>query len=197
MATIILLGELGRQFGRRHQMVVSSAAEAVRALSANFPTFERELVSSGERGVGYKVLVGRDELNLERLHEPSGQQRITISPVISGAGGNGLGQIILGAALIAVAWWNPMGWAAAGSFLSQATLYSVGTSMILGGVVQMIAPTPKASDPSERPDNKPSYAFNGAVNTTAQGQPVPVGYGRLIVGSAVISAGIDVDEVPV
>jgi predicted phage tail protein len=197
MATIILLGELGRQFGRRHQMVVSSAAEAVRALSANFPSFERELVSSGERGVGYKVLVGRDELNLERLHEPSGQQRITIAPVISGAGGNGLGQIILGAALIAVAWWNPMGWAAAGSFLSQATLYSVGTSMILGGVVQMIAPTPKASDPSERPDNKPSYAFNGAVNTTAQGQPVPVGYGRLIVGSAVISAGIDVDEVPV
>jgi predicted phage tail protein len=197
MATIILLGELGRQFGRRHKMVVTSAAEAVRALSANFPTFERELVSSGERGVGYKVLVGRDELNLERLHEPSGQQRITIAPVISGAGGNGLGQIILGAALIAVAWWNPMGWAAAGSFLSQATLYSVGTSMILGGVAQMIAPTPKSTDPSERPENKPSYAFNGAVNTTAQGQPVPVGYGRLIVGSAVISAGIDVDEVPV
>ena len=197
MATIILLGELGRQFGRRHKMVVASAAEAVRALSANFPTFERELVSSGERGVGYKVLIGRDELNLERLHEPSGQQRITIAPVISGAGGNGLGQIILGAALIAVAWWNPMGWAAAGSFLSQATLYSVGTSMILGGVAQMIAPTPKSSDPSERPENKPSYAFNGAVNTTAQGQSVPVGYGRLIVGSAVISAGIDVDEVPV
>ena len=197
MATIILLGELGRQFGRRHKMVVASAAEAVRALSANFPTFERVLVSSGERGVGYKVLVGRDELNLERLHEPSGQQRITIAPVISGAGGNGLGQIILGAALIAVAWWNPMGWAAAGSFLSQATLYSVGTSMILGGVAQMIAPTPKSTDPSERPENKPSYAFTGAVNTTAQGQPVPVGYGRLIVGSAVISAGIDVDEVPV
>jgi predicted phage tail protein len=197
MATIILLGELGRQFGRRHNMVVASAAEAVRALGANFPTFERELVRSGERGVGYKVLVGRDELNLERLHEPSGQQRITIAPVISGAGGNGLGQIILGAALIAVAWWNPMGWAAAGSFLSQATLYSVGTSMILGGVAQMIAPTPKSTDPSERPENKPSYAFNGAVNTTAQGQPVPVGYGRLIVGSAVISAGIDVDEVPV
>jgi predicted phage tail protein len=197
MATIILLGELGRHFGRRHKVVVASAAEAVRALSANFPTFERELVRSGERGVGYKVLVGRDELNLERLHEPSGQQRITIAPVISGAGGNGLGQIILGAALIAVAWWNPMGWAAAGSFLSQATLYSVGTSMILGGVAQMIAPTPKSTDPSERPENKPSYAFNGAVNTTAQGQPVPVGYGRLIVGSAVISAGIDVDEVPV
>ena len=178
-------------------MAVASAAEAVRALCANFPGFERELVASGERGVGYRVLAGRDALSLERLHEPSGQQRITIAPVVSGAGGNGLGQILLGAALIAVSWWNPMGWAAAGSFLSQATLYSVGTSMILGGVAQMIAPTAKAQDPSERPENQPSYVFNGAVNTTAQGHPVPVGYGRLIVGSAVISAGIDVDEIAI
>jgi predicted phage tail protein len=196
MVTVILLGELGRCFGRRHNLAIGSAAEAIRALSANFPTFERELVASGERGVGYRVLAGRDSLNLERLHEPTGSQRITIAPVVSGAGGDGLGQILLGAALLAVAWWNPLGWAASGAFLSQATLYSVGTAMILGGVAQMIAPTSKASEPSERPENKPSYSFNGAVNTTAQGHPVPVGYGRLIVGSAVISAGIDVDEIP-
>ena len=195
MVTVILLGELAKRFGRRHRLAIASAAEAVRALCANFPSFERELVASGERGVGYRVLAGRDALSLDQLHEPTGQQRITIAPVVSGAGSNGLGQILLVVALIAVAWWNPIGWAAAGSFLSQTTLYSIGTSMVLGGVAQMIAPTPKAPDPSERPENKPSYSFNGAVNTTAQGHPVPVGYGRLIVGSAVISAGIDVDEV--
>jgi len=197
MTTIILLGELGRVFGRRHQMEVHSVAEAIRALSANFPAFERELIASGERGVGYRVLSGRDSLALEQLHEPTGAQKIVISPVITGAGGNGLGQVLLGAALIAVSWWNPMGWAAAGAFLSQATLYSVGTSMILGGVAQMISPAPSSSDPSEKPQNQPSYTFNGAVNTTAQGRPVPVGYGRLIVGSAVISAGIDVDEIAI
>ncbi len=197
MVTVILLGELGRRFGRRHRLAIASAAEAIRALTANFPAFERELVASGERGVGYRVLAGRDALVLDRLHEPTGAQRITIAPVVTGAGGDGLGQILLGAALLAVAWWNPMGWAATGTFLSQSTLYSVGTAMILGGVAQMIAPTPKASDPSERPENQPSYSFNGAVNTTAQGHPVPVGYGRLIVGSAVISAGIDVDEMTV
>lgn len=194
MVTVILLGELGRRFGRRHSLAIASAAEAIRALTANFPAFERELVTSGERGVGYRVLAGRDALALDRLHEPTGAQRITIAPVVSGAGGDGLGQILLGAALLAVAWWNPMGWAATGTFLSQSTLYSVGTAMMLGGVAQMIAPTPKASEPAERPQNQPSYSFNGAVNTTAQGHPVPVGYGRLIVGSAVISAGIDVDE---
>ncbi len=96
MVTILLLGELGKRFGRRHKMAVASAAEAVRALCANFSSFERELVASGERGVGYRVLAGRDALTLDRLHEPSGQQRITIAPVVSGAGGNGLGQILVG-----------------------------------------------------------------------------------------------------
>jgi predicted phage tail protein len=63
MVTILLLGELGKRFGRRHKMAVVSAAEAVRALCANFPCFERELVASGERGVGYRVLAGRDALS--------------------------------------------------------------------------------------------------------------------------------------
>jgi predicted phage tail protein len=143
------------------------------------------------------VLAGDASLSLRELNHPTGEQAITIAPVITGAGGDGLGQVLLGAAIIAVAWWNPMGWAASGAFLSQATLYSVGTSIALGGVAQMIAPTPMSSEPAERQDNKPSYVFNGAVNTTAQGQPVPVGYGRMIVGSAVISAGIDVDELAV
>jgi predicted phage tail protein len=193
-AKIKLLGELGRHFGREHQLEVASASEAIRALSANYPGFERELVQSQERGVGYRVLAGDANLSLDALGHPTGAQTITIVPVITGAGGDGLGQVLLGAAIIAVAWWNPMGWAASGAFLSQATLYSVGTSIALGGVAQMIAPTPMSTDPAERQDNKPSYVFNGAVNTTAQGQPVPVGYGRMIVGSAVISAGIDVDE---
>ena len=40
------------------------------------------------------------------------------------------------------------------------------------------------------PDNGASYNFNGPVNTTAQGNPVPLLYGEMFVGSATISAGI-------
>ena len=61
----------------------------------------------------------------------------------------------------------------------------------------MISPLPKVGDPMERPENQPSYAFGGAVNTTAQGQPVPIGYGRMIIGGAVISAGITTEEIPI
>lgn len=42
--------------------------------------------------------------------------------------------------------------------------------------------------------NQPSYVFNGAVNTESQGHPVPLCYGRMRVGSAVISAGIEADD---
>ena len=40
------------------------------------------------------------------------------------------------------------------------------------------------------PNNGASYNFNGPVNTTAQGNPVPLLYGELFVGSSTISAGI-------
>jgi hypothetical protein len=49
---------------------------------------------------------------------------------------------------------------------------------------------PKGRSANDKPENQPSYAFNGPLNTQAQGNPVPVLYGELIVGSAVLSAGI-------
>ena len=43
-----------------------------------------------------------------------------------------------------------------------------GVAMVLGGVAQSITPTPK-NQAGTQSDNKPSYIFNGAANTTAQG----------------------------
>lgn len=200
MKTIVLNGQLGKLFGKRHRLSVATAAEAVRALVANHPGIERLLIET--KGVGYRIRTDAD-LALKELHHPAGGGRITITPVIMGAGGNGFGQILLGAAIIGAAFLTG---GAALAFaptvgLVTTTLGSlalgIGASLILGGVAQMISPTPKAEQPAERPENMPSYTFNGPVNTTAQGQPVPVGYGRLIVGGAVISAGITTEEIPI
>jgi predicted phage tail protein len=69
---------------------------------------------------------------------------------------------------------------------------SMGASMVLGGIVQLLSPTPKIDSGigSEDALHRPSYNFNGVVNTTAQGHPVALAYGRVICGSAVISAGL-------
>lgn len=193
MKTIILLGELGKRYGRKHMLDVKSPAEAVRALCANFKDFAAFVSSSQERNVGYRVLNRREDVGLDDLHNPA-SQRITIVPVVAGAGGK-VGQILLGAALIAASLFVP-GLAAVALFgtTTLATVaFGVGVSLALGGVAQMLAPQPKFDGPQE--EQQPSYVFNGAVNTSAQGQPVPVGYGRMIVGSAVISAGISVEDI--
>lgn len=193
MKTIILLGELGKRYGRRHLLDVKSPAEAVRALCANFKDFAAFVSASSERNVGYRVLNMREDVGADELHNPA-SRRITIAPVIAGAGGT-IGKILIGAALIAASFLVPgLGAVALFGTTTLATVaFSVGVSLALGGIAQMLSPQPKFDGPQE--EQQPSYVFNGPVNTTAQGQPVPVGYGRMIVGSAVISAGISVEDI--
>ena len=198
MKTVKLLGELGKKFGKSYKFDISNPAEAVKALCINFPEFKKHLIDSEKRGVAYRVIVGKEDQKLEDLHNPSGKDVIKIVPILMGAGGNGSVQMILGAAIIGLMIWNPMGWLALGTAGATGlqTGLVLGASMALGGVVQMLTPVPSnnVSDTNNKPDNKPSYTFNGGVNTSAQGYPVPVGYGRMIVGSAVISAGIVAEE---
>lgn len=195
MKTVKLLGELGKKFGKSFKLDVKSPAEAVRALRANFSEFDRHLIESGNRGVGYRVLVGKKAQSIDEIHNPAGNEEIRFVPVLQGAGG-GVGNVIAGAVLLVaaaalniVAPFNPI----------SPYLISAGVAMIIGGVIQMLTPVPNLSPDTSnnQPDNKPSYTFNGAVNTSAQGYPVPVGYGRMIVGSAVISAGIVAEELPI
>jgi predicted phage tail protein len=203
MKTVKLLGELGKKFGKQFKLDVKNPAEAVRALAVNLPDFQNYLMESEKRNVAYKVMVGKEEQGLDDLRNPSGKQIIKIVPVICGAGG-GFGKVIIGAALIATAIYLPgssLAWSSIAAFDAVATYATiatyVGTSLVIAGASQMLTPTPTTPNQNSQPDNKPSYVFNGAVNTTAQGYPVPVGYGRMIVGSAVISASIIAEELPI
>lgn len=193
MTKVKLLGELGKKFGRVHRFKISSPAEAVRALCANFPEFRRFLLASESDGIGYKVLVGKDEIEpVRELHTPHGIQSVSIVPVIAGSGP--VGRIIAGAVLVAASVLVPAGGIALGIgalAITGSAVAAAGFALALGGVAQLLSPSPKETGPVE---NEPSYLFNGPVNTSVQGRPVSVGYGRMIVGSAVISAGIDVDS---
>ncbi len=199
MLTILLLGELGKRYGRQHRMDVRSPAEAIRALAANFPDFVSWMSSSAERNVGYRVISGDESITASELHNPA-SRRVIIAPVIMGAGGdNPFTKILIGGALIALAFYT--GGATLGeaglvfSGLAGQVAFGVGVSLALGGVAQLLAPTPQGVQPLEATPS--SYIFDGPVNVIAQGNPVPIGYGRMIVGSAVISAGITVDDISV
>lgn len=181
MMTILLYGFLGRQFGRVHRYEVATPAEAVRALSVTLQGFRKAVVDGGY----YRVLVaGKTALDRGELcHPVSSRETIRIVPVIAGAGG--VGKAIFGAVLII-----------AGVYFQQPWLTNIGISMVLGGVSEILFAKKPAAGPPDRPENRPSFGFDGAVNTTAQGNPVPLLYGGpLIVGSQVISAGLSVEQI--
>lgn len=184
MTTIRLYGEMGRRFGRVHHahLDTNTPAEAVRYLCSQFPKARAYLMGAKDRGKAFAVFRGKENLTREQLAEPAGADDIRIAPVIIGAKSGGLFNMILGAVLIV-----------AGVYFQNPYLVSTGVAMVAGGVVQLLTPMPKAPKGRDSPDNSASYVFNGAVNTQAQGNPVPLLYGRMIVGSAVISAGINAE----
>jgi predicted phage tail protein len=119
-------------------------------------------------------------------------------PVIAGAGT--VGRILLGAALIAGAFFTGgatiglLGLAAPVAVSS--ILLGVGASLLLGGVAQLLSPVPETPTGFDSTsDPRKSYSFSSIQNTSRQGTPVPVVYGEVIVGSVVISAGIDIAQV--
>ena len=99
---IKLYGELAKFLGQKTlEAEVHNAAQAIRFLVVNFPQVESHMADRY-----YKVAVDNWEIGEKELHYPNGQEDIKIIPVVGGAGGRGLGKILLGAALIGGALFN-------------------------------------------------------------------------------------------
>jgi predicted phage tail protein len=182
---IKLYGALAKFIGQRVlQADVATAAEAVRFLLANWPELEAHMNDQH-----YRVSVGSYDLAAEELHHPAGAAPISFVPVVSGAGA--VGRIIAGIALVAIGLFVP-GIGALGVQI----LVGVGASLVLGGVAQLLTPTPRVAQGADTQDDpRKSYSFSGIQNTSRQGVPVPIVYGETVVGSVVTSAGIDTVQV--
>ena len=190
MRTILLYGFLGKRFGRVHHYDVQNPAEAVRAMGVTIEGFTQAVIDGGS----YRVLIaGKQALTVQETRNPSSfKETIRIVPVIAGASGGGVFQAILGIALVVVGFVvAAAGFPAQGAFIAKA-----GIMLFIGGVSQMLFAPKPAGDPADKMENKPSYSFNGAINTVAQGNPVSILYGGpLIIGSQVISAGLSVEQI--
>jgi len=185
LTEVRLYGVLGDRFGRSRMMAVSSPAEAIRALCATMKGF-REYLSEGVGAQqGYRLLAGREHVKLDDIKAPSGQQAIRIVPVYAGAK-SAVGQIIVGVVLIVASFIPGLNVAVAGY------LMSMGIALTIGGISRLLfSPpdtTPSVGSGGNTKDQ--NYLFGGPANTIQQGGPVPVGYGELLVGGVVISAGI-------
>jgi predicted phage tail protein len=192
-----LSGVLGKKFAKVFNYRARDVPHALRALKSQFPGFEKFMLDAEKKGLTFAVFVGGKNIKEEEIDLTKGNENIRIVPVIIGSKRGGMFQTILGAALIAAAIYFSGG-AAAAAFSSAGAmgggLAMAGASMMIGGVIQMLSPQPGGLSISQDADNKPSYAFGGPVNSTAQGNPVGVLYGSREIGGAIISAGIYAED---
>lgn len=186
MRTIRVYGELAKKLGQRvFRAEVESVAEAVRFLIANFPDIKAHMIEQN-----YRVKAGKSILDENELGYPAGtNEAISIIPVYVGAGA--AGRIIAGGLLIGASFL--LGPAAIFGVALAPIAFSIGASLVLGGIAQLLAPTPKVSDREKDPSE--FYNFSGIQNTTRSGLPIPVIYGETIVGSIVVSAGVRTEKI--
>ncbi|MFO3947434.1 tail assembly protein [Enterobacter hormaechei] len=194
LTTIRLYGALGARFGRVHKLAVQTSAEAVKALCINFDGLEDYLMNAKKNGMTFAVFRGKRNIGVDDFKALSGDTDIRIAPVMEGAKKAGIFQTILGAVMVvagivvsglSAGWAGPVGGA----------MISAGIGMMAGGIYQMLSPQPKGLQVRDDPDNKPSYAFGGSVNTLAMGNPVALLYGEREIGGAIISAGIISEDI--
>ena len=177
MVTVRFYGDL-KQFGTVFKLDIGSVPEAIRALVTQIPGL-REHIEKGS----YKVRVDGRYIGDEGVHSEV-NSTLHLTPVVKGAGKNGgLLQVVVGVVMIVAAVFYPP------LAPYAAAMISAGTGLILGGVAQLLTKMPKAEGFKDSGDLK-SSSFSNLANMTAQGAPVPLIYGKMMVGSKVLSQGV-------
>lgn len=178
--TVKLYGNL-RKFGNEFKLVgVANTAEALNALYCQLNGFRMAI----QKGI-FNIKAGDKEFSMETLKDDVRQPlndktTIHILPVIAGSGGS-VGQIITGGLLIV-----------AGALSGQYYLALAGLALTAGGVAQMLTKTPTLDQPNRNEtEKKQSTSFSNLQNLVAQGRPVPLAYGRILVGSLIIGKGTE------
>lgn len=188
MVNVRFYGSL-KQFGSDFRLDCQTTAEIVQALTSQIPKL-RQFIQQGL----FTVRVGRDYFDNRYLeqglsHKLKDDATVHFTPVLKGSKRGGLFGVIAGVAIIAGAIaLGPL----AGIISTNAAwiVGSVGASLLLGGVAQMLTKMPEMKIGTEK-EKKQSTAFSNLSNMTAQGKPMPLAYGRMRVGSLIISQGVE------
>ncbi|MEN4048098.1 tail assembly protein [Serratia marcescens] len=195
LRTVRFHGPMIQLFGREFKYRAMTVPKAIDAMKNLLPGFERYMLEAHKRGLTFSIFVGKRNVGQDELELTKGSEEIHLVPVVIGSKRAGLFQTILGVALIGAAIvFSPAGLGVFSATGGWTTMAYTGAAMALGGVVQMLSPQMGGLRMRQGPENKPSYAFGGPVNTTAQGNPVGVLYGTREIGGAIISAGIYTED---
>lgn len=176
------------------ELDVCSGAEAIHAInSQSDEKLRKYFLSQEKKDFRYDVLINgkktknNGDLSYNELSMPRNNiETIDFIPATEGAGGDWL--------LFSI---GLMGMGLAGnqmSFMASMALFAQGLANLLSKPPALPEPrqiSNPTSDPSQLAN---SYLFNGPVNVINEGGPVPIGYGRVMVGSQVIMTAYEVKK---
>jgi predicted phage tail protein len=170
---IILHGSLKSLHDGPLEVYADTVAEAIRYLSNKaglnlLPLDKRPVVQ----------VVGFD--GAESLSKPTDVEEIHVLPAFVGSGGKsgGFMQIVIGAVLIAAVVFTG-GFGLGFSSMLAGAAFSLGASLVLGGLMQMLAPAPNRDLGIESQADPEASRYLGAQgNTVAAGTRVPIIYGK-------------------
>lgn len=182
MVNVRFYGSL-KQFGTEFRLDCKTPAEVVKALTSQIPKL-RQFIQQGL----FTVRVGREYLDNRYLEQGLNQHlkddsTIHFTPVLKGSKKAGLFQTIVGAVMVVV-----------GAVFQQYYLVGAGIAMVAGGVAQMLTKMPPMSTGKDA-ERKQSTSFSNLSNMAAQGRPMPLAYGRIRVGSLIISQGVETMDI--
>lgn len=174
-----------RKFGNDFKLVdVANSSEALNALYCQINGLRKAIQTHRF----FKVKLGKRYFTMptirdDVLQEMSDGDVLHVIPVIGGSGG--AVQFVVGAVLSVVGY--AFGWTGVGAVVG-----TIGVGLMASGVAQMLTKTPSPDNPNRNEtEKKQSTSFSNLQNLVAQGRPVPLAYGRIMIGSLIIGKGVE------
>ena len=137
----------------------------------------------------------------ESLFEPLSPdtKEIHLLPDIRGGKGGGFLKVVVGAVLIAAAVYTGGGsltaLAATGSTSLSSIMFSLGVSLVLGGLLEIISPAPQIDTLPDTQDPEASKYLGATQNTVKIGTRIPLLYGRHEAFGHYLSFNVDAKDI--
>lgn len=184
---IRLHGKLKKIYGSEFEFVnIKKPADVIYALESVQPGIKKDIMEWSKNGLIYEMIVNDSEtIEYNKFSENKSEiKTIDLAPAV--AGRKDFFEIILGIALV-------IGSFFVGPILGM-FMFATGIGLIRTGIEYLNTTIPETEPDTENFINTQvrnnSYTFTNPVNTAAQGTPVPVGYGRLRIGSKVVGTSL-------
>jgi len=172
MTIVNIHGILAREYGSSFLLNLPNPKDVLEAIDCNRQGFLQRLVELQREGLCYDLIINKTRItNGPDMENVSNPATIDLVPAISGSG------LAIGAIF---------------TFLGSGTfLATMANSIIFAAISYALTPKPEneALEISSKA-SKSSLIFSNTANIASQGSPIPIGYGRLRVGSQVIQATI-------